>query len=291
MYEQYFDLKETPFNLSPEPKYLYLSHRHREALDALEYGVLRRKGFIVITGDIGTGKTTLCRSLLSRLDESVETALIFNSFLSDMELLETICQELKLSMDGHPPTRKHYIDVLNDFLLQSYTAGKNVVLVIDEAQHLTYDVLEQIRMISNLETDREKLIQIILIGQPELEGILSLPSMRQLNERITVRYRLSNLGPKEIMEYIVFRLSIAGRGRISFSAGACRTIYTYSRGNPRRINAICDRALLIAYAKYTYEVTGKIIREAVKDIGHAYFTDENGRPLKKKPWLILSKSS
>lgn len=193
MYSSHFKLKENPFSLTPDPKYLFLSRQHREALNHLIYGIKEKKGFIVITGGIGTGKTTLSRALLSRMDSSVETALIFNSYLSDMELLEVINQEFRIALTGIERTKRRYIDALNAFLTENYRAGKNAVVLIDEAQNLSRNVLEQLRMLSNLETETEKLLQIILVGQPELRDLLEQPSLRQLNERISVRYHLDEL--------------------------------------------------------------------------------------------------
>ena len=272
MYELHFGFQENPFNLTPDPRYLYLSEHHREALNHIVYGINERKGFAVITGDIGTGKTTLSRFLMSSLDTSVETALIFNPALSDIELLETIIQEFGISMDGVERTRKNFIDALNAFLLKNHAEGKNAVLLIDEAQNLSHHVLEQIRMLSNLETDREKLIQIILIGQPELRDLMALPSLQQLNERITVRYHLSPLCRNDINRYVNHRLNSAGEhNRVTFSRPAYRLIYHYSRGIPRRINAICDRALLVAYTKNRSRINWSAVREAANDLGSGYF--------------------
>ena len=267
MYASFFGLKETPFNLTPDTRYLYLSRQHRDALNYLIYGIHERKGFIVLTGGIGTGKTTICRALMAHLDESVDTALIFNSFMSDLEILETAAREFKLSLNGQKGTTKDYIDVLSEFLLANFSAGRTSVLMIDEAQNLSHSALEQIRMISNLETEREKLIQIVLVGQPELSRLLDSPSLRQLNERITVRYNLKPLERPDVRDYIAHRLSVAGgKEALKFSEGAFRQIYRYSRGVPRRINAICDRAILIAYAKATRQVKRQTVRSALRDM-------------------------
>lgn len=278
MYAAHFGLKENPFNLSPDPRYFYFSPQHREALNHLLYGIVEKKGFIVITGGIGTGKTTVCRTLLSRLDETVESALVFNSAITDMELLEAILQEFHLSPNGREKTKKSCIDVLNTFLLDRFAAGKNVVLLIDEAQNLSRDVLEQLRMLSNLETEREKLIQIVLVGQPELQDLLMSPALRQLNERITVSYGLAPLDRSSVFGYIRHRLAVAGAPeKPVFSAAACRLIHRYSNGIPRRINAICDRAMLIAYAREQQTVGWKTVREAVTDMGRHYLKAERGR--------------
>jgi general secretion pathway protein A len=276
MYTSYFGLKENPFNLTPDPQYLFLSRQHSEALNHLIYGINEKKGFMVVTGGIGTGKTTISRTLLSELDESVVSALIFNSSLSDMELLRTIVQEFGIKTGKGRPTKKRYIDALNRFLLKNFAAGRTAVLLIDEAQNLSRSVLEQIRMLSNLETEREKLIQIVLLGQPELQELLGLPSLRQLNERITVRYNLTPLNHEQVRRYIDHRLEVARGpdGKVEFSPGACRVISDYSKGIPRRVNAICDRALLIAYTRERAVIDRRVAKEAVDDMGGAYLVGE-----------------
>ena len=210
MYASFFGLKENPFNLTPDPRYLFLSPHHKEALDHLLYGINERKGFITVIGGVGTGKTTLCRALLGHLDATTKSALIFNAFISDMELLKTINEEFDIAMDPRADTKKAYIDALNDFLLDTFRRGGNAVLLIDEAQNLSHAVLEQIRMLSNLETEKEKLIQIVLVGQSELRDMLAAPSLRQLYERIMVRYDLKPLDSKDIRGYIEHRLVVAG---------------------------------------------------------------------------------
>ena len=264
MYTSFFGFNESPFNLTPDPRYLYLSPHHKEALDHLLYGINERKGFIAITGGIGTGKTTLCRALLGHLNGTTKSALIFNSFISDMELLKAVNEEFGL--DGGS-SKKDYIDSLNHFLIQNFSAGGNAVLLLDEAQNLSHTVLEQIRMLSNLETEREKLLQIVLVGQSELKGLLAAPALRQLDERITVRYELKPLDYKDVQGYVNHRLVVAGgKGSVTFAESAFKKVYAYSQGNPRRINAVCDRALLIAYAREKNIVSKRMVQIAVAEL-------------------------
>ncbi|MDY6971162.1 MAG: AAA family ATPase [Thermodesulfobacteriota bacterium] len=244
-----------------------MSPFHKEALDHLLYGINERKGFIAITGGIGTGKTTLCRAFLNHLDGSTKTALVFNPSISDRELLKTTNQEFGIQMDPAATSKNDHIDALNHFLLKTFSSGGNAVLLIDEAQNLSHAVLEQIRMLSNLETEKEKLIQIVLVGQSELKELLTSPSLKQLDERITVRYDLRPLDRKHIKGYVEHRLVVAGGGAdLRFTSGAFEKIYAYSKGNPRRINAVCDRALLIAYAGERYVVSKGMVSKAVEDI-------------------------
>ena len=289
MYAAYFGLKENPFKLTPEPRYLFLSEPHRDVLLYLAYGIKERKGFVLISGGIGTGKTTICRTLLNLLDShpSVETALIFNTAISDLELLEAIVKEFGIEIPRETGTKKAYVDALNDFLLKNFAVGKNAVLLIDEAQNLSHSVLEQIRMLSNLETEKEKLLQIILIGQPELKTMLTLPALQQLNDRITVRYDLIPLSADEVIAYIEHRLRVAGGpGKIKFTKGAYRAVYDFSEGVPRRINALCDRAFLIAYTKNISKIDRWVIRRAARDIGSEYFQKTVGG--RRKSWLHLN---
>ena len=285
MYESFFGLTENPFALSPDPRYMYLSPQHGEALNCLLYGIHGKKGFMAVTGGIGTGKTTLCRFLLSELDDSVRTALIFNPSLSDIELLKTVNREFGIGIGSGRGTKKRYIDALNDFLLRNFSAGKNAVLIVDEAQNLSHGAMEQIRMLSNLETATEKLLQIVLLGQPELLGMLALPSLRQLNERITVRCELKELGRAEVRRYIESRLAKAsGNADGIFTAAGYHAVYGASGGIPRRINAICDRALLIAYGKDKKKVDRRIVRSAIQDLGPGYLTN----PHRGRPWFQIT---
>jgi len=267
MYTSFFGFKENPFNLTPDPRYLFLSPYHKEALDHLLYGINERKGFIAITGGIGTGKTTLCRALLSHLDPSTKSALILNAFISDIELLKAVNHEFGLPMGPGTVSKKDYIDALNQFLLRNFARGGNAVLLVDESQNLSDAVLEQIRMLSNLETEREKLIQIVLVGQSELKELLAAPSLRQLNERITVRYDLRPLEPRDIRGYVEHRLVVAGgRGNVRFTDGGYGKIAVFSKGNPRRINAVCDRSLLIAYVEGGQRISKGMVRRATEEL-------------------------
>ncbi len=289
MYTSFFGLKENPFNLTPDPRYLYLSRYHREALDHLLYGINERKGFIAITGGVGTGKTTLCRALLNRVVQTTKSALIFSSFISDLELLRAINQEFGIGKGSGEETKKECLDTLNSFLLETFRKGGNALLLIDEAQNLTHNLLEQIRMLSNLETEKEKLIQIVLVGQSELKTLLASPSLRQLNDRITVRYNLRPLDSNDIRGYVEHRLAIAGgAGAVRFTEGAFNKIFVYSEGNPRRINAVCDRALLIAYSGEKHAVTKSIITKAIGDLyGESEIAPVRGKKTFRKSLFIV----
>ena len=267
MYTSFFGFQGSPFNLTPDPRYLFLSPYHKEALDHLLYGINERKGFIAITGGIGTGKTTLCRVLLNYLDDDTKSALIFNSYMTDIELLKAVNQEFGIQMGPWATSKKAHIDALNQFLLETFRQGGNALLLIDEAQNLSHNVLEQIRMLSNLETEKEKLIQIVLVGQPELKELLVAPSLRQLDERIMVRYDLKPLLFKDVRGYVEHRLVVAGGlGDLAFTNGAIRKIYHYSHGNPRRINTVCDRSLLIAYAREEFIISKQVVNKAIKEL-------------------------
>lgn len=281
MYETFYGLREKPFNLTPDPRFLYLSEMHKEAFAHLIFGIRNRVGFIMVTGEIGTGKTTICRSLLGQLDQDVELAFIFNPCLSPEELLRKINEDFGIR--SRAISVKGLIDELNTYLLDRHSKSKNCVLVIDEAQNLTPPVLEQIRLLSNLETERQKLLQIVLIGQPELAEQLELPELRQLNQRITARYHLKPLGEKETMQYIAYRLRIAGGMRkVHFSRSAITNVFRYSKGTPRVINAICDRALLIGYAKETRDISRGIVKQAAREI-------RGERVRARKKWVFLSR--
>ncbi len=287
MYTSFFNLRENPFSLTPDPRYLYLSPQHRAAMNHLIYGIHEKKGFILITGGIGTGKTTICRAIIKKLDPSVQTALILNPFLSDIELLETILQEFGIPFEGPERTKKNFVDALNGFLLKNFAAGRNAVVFIDEAQNLPRATLEQIRMLSNLETEQEKLIQIVLVGQPELQEILASPTLRQINDRIMLRYHLEPINRENVRHYIEHRLSVAGAdGQLSFDDGAFEKIYEFSRGYPRRINAICDRALLVAYTENARRIEKETILNAMQDMSAGYMTGGLTVTSRGKRWLV-----
>ena len=266
MYEKHFGLSHKPFAITPDPRYLYLSDRHREALAHLLYGVGEGGGFVQLTGEVGTGKTTLCRSLLEQLPPEVDLALILNPRLDAVELVAAVCDELGAPYPAGSKSLKVLVSVLNDHLLQSHAAGRRTVLVIDEAQNLSPEVLEQVRLLTNLETAETKLLEIILIGQPELRDLLERPELRQLAQRITARYHLDPLSPAETVAYVRHRLRVAGVSRPLFSKSALKTLARLSGGVPRLINVICDRALLGAYVEEKAEVDERIIRRAAREV-------------------------
>jgi general secretion pathway protein A len=265
MYEAFFGFREKPFNLTPDPKFLYLSAKHNEAFAHLEFGLKQRGGFMAVTGEVGTGKTTLCRYFLERLDDDTVSAFILYPALGTTELLRSVNKDLGIVSEGE--TDKGLIDSLHEFLLRSRAEGKNIVLVIDEAQNLSRDVLEQVRLISNLETDTEKLIQIVLIGQSELNEMLAQTDLRQLAQRVTARYHLTPLTRQDLTQYIRHRLAVAGGiGKVDFTSGALRAVHQYSKGIPRLINLVCDRALLAAFVLEKNEITRGIVRRAITEL-------------------------
>ncbi|MFA4916737.1 MAG: AAA family ATPase [Syntrophales bacterium] len=266
MYVDFYGLREKPFNLTPDPRFFFLSRSHRAALEHLLYGIKQKEGFMLITGDVGVGKTTLCRFLLEKLGEDTETAVILNPQISEEELLSNILADFGIR--AYRKGKKERIDRINKFLLEKLASGKTVLLIIDEAQNLSLPVLEQIRLLSNLETGQEKLLQIILVGQPELQEKMKLPALRQLNQRISIRSHLSFLDKEQTRKYIEHRLMIAGsKGDIVFSPGAIPLIFRNSKGFPRLINLITDRALLGGYSKQTNNITSGIVKKAVESLG------------------------
>ena len=265
MYTSHFGLNEIPFSIAPDPLYLYMSERHREALAHLQYGIKRDGGFVLLTGEVGAGKTTLCRSLLEQLPEGVDVAFVLNPKVSVIELLETICDELRIDREKQGSI-KNLVDRLNTYLLAANARGRKTVLFIDEAQNLSTDVLEQLRLLTNLETNRYKLLQIVLLGQPELLSILNRQEMRQFSQRITARYHLGPIDAEEMDSYVRHRLEIAGCNRLLFPETLSKTLWQLSGGIPRLINIICDRALLGAYTLNRQQVNRRILRQAAREV-------------------------
>jgi general secretion pathway protein A len=266
LYTSYFGLSEAPFAITPDPGYLYMSARHQEALAHLLFGISEGGGFVQLTGEIGTGKTTLCRYLVKQLPPHVDVALILNPRVTAGELLAAVCDELRIACDRAATTPKGFVDALYRYLLDAHGRGRKTVLVIDEAQNLAPEVLEQIRLLTNLETEKDKLLQIILIGQPELADVLASPQLRQLAQRITARYHLDPLSERETVGYVRHRLRIAGQKEQLFERGAIREVYRLSGGVPRLINVICDRALLGAWSRGEASVAPPVVRQAASEV-------------------------
>ncbi len=265
MYLEYYGLTEPPFDITPNPRFLFYSGKHREAFNHLLYGIRERKGFVQMTGEVGAGKTTLCRAMLEQLDGHYSTALILNPILSPEELVKTVAIEFGLPVNGLD--RLDTIGVINQFLLQQVERGKESVLIIDEAQDLTDELLEQVRLLSNLETDNRKLLQIILFGQPELRARLNNPRLRQLRQRITVRYHLSPLNRYEVTTYVQHRLHVSGgNGTPYFTKPALWRVYRYSKGIPRLVNAVCDKALLAGFVQQRERIDFRMVGQAVREL-------------------------
>ena len=282
MYLEYYGLREPPFSITPDPRYVFLSERHRDALAHLLYGIGKggSGGFVQLTGEVGTGKTTLCRLLLEQLPENTRVALVLNPKLSPVELVESICEELKLDITGKRGSLKALTDTLNAYLLDAYAEGLRVVLIVDEAQNLSIDSLEQVRLLTNLETPTQKLLQIILLGQPELRDVLARPELRQLAQRITARYHLTPLDAGETEAYVRHRLAVAGCSRIPFSRLGLKALYQRSGGIPRLINIIADRALMAGFAREQDSIGERIVDRAADEAlpGHArYWVRRYGR--------------
>lgn len=267
MYAPFFGLRQAPFSIAPDPHYLFMSERHREALAHLLYGLDGGGGFVLLTGEIGAGKTTVCRCFLEQIPPNCNVAYIFNPKLTVTELLQAICDEFHVTVPAGAQTVKDYVDPLNAFLLAQHAAGRNNVLIIDEAQNLSADVLEQLRLLTNLETSERKLLQVVLIGQPELRGMLSRPELEQLAQRVIARFHLGALSEAETAQYIRHRMSVAGlAGALPFDRASLRLIHQLARGVPRRINLLCDRALLGGYASGQAQVTPAIVRQAAAEV-------------------------
>lgn len=286
MYLEHYGLKETPFSITPDPRYVFLSERHRDALAHLLYGIGKggSGGFVQLTGEVGTGKTTLCRLLLEQLPENTRVALVLNPKLTPVELVETVCEELKLDIEGRRGSLKALVDALNTFLLDAYAQGLRVVLIVDEAQNLSVEALEQVRLLTNLETPTQKLLQIILLGQPELRRLLERDDLRQLAQRITARYHLMPLNGEECEAYVRHRMAVAGSRKLPFSRLGLRALYQRSGGIPRLINVIADRALMAGFARETDGIGERLVDLAADETlpGHArYYLRRYGR------WVAL----
>ncbi|HEX5683773.1 MAG TPA: AAA family ATPase [Ideonella sp.] len=274
MYAKFFGLRQPPFSIAPDPRYLFMSERHREALAHLLYGVKGGGGFVLLTGEIGAGKTTVCRCFLEQVPPRCNVAYIFNPKLTVPELLQTVCDEFRIPLPALPPAHegtprsiKEFIDPLNEFLLRTHSVGQTNVLIIDEAQNLSADVLEQLRLLTNLETAERKLLQIILIGQPELRDMLARPELEQLAQRVIARYHLSALDEAETARYVAHRLGVAGgEGASPFDKAALKRIHQLSRGVPRRVNLLCDRALLGGYATGQAKIGVEVIERAAAEV-------------------------
>jgi general secretion pathway protein A len=288
MYTHYFSLKQSPFSIAPDPRYLFMSERHREALAHLLYGVGSGGGFVLLTGEIGAGKTTVCRCFIEQIPENCKLAYIFNPKLTVEELLLSICDEFRIALPVAGPgavSVKTYVDAINVHLLASHAGGKNNVLIIDEAQNLSADVLEQLRLLTNLETNERKLLQIILIGQPELRTMLARPELEQLAQRVIARYHLGSLSEAETGSYIAHRLAVAGAvASTPFPRNLVPRIHQLTHGVPRRINLLCDRALLGAYVENSPQVTRTILRKAA----HEVFAEQPGMAVARPRWPLVA---
>ncbi|MGB5511105.1 MAG: AAA family ATPase [Woeseiaceae bacterium] len=284
MYTEFFGLREKPFSITPDPRYLFMSARHGEALAHLVYGVTESGGFIQLTGEVGTGKTTLVRTLLlNRMPNNADVAVVLNPQLSVLEFLATICEELHIDVTHNRGSIKAQTDALNRHLLDAHSEGRRTILIVDEAQNLSPAVLEQVRLLTNLETAKQKLLQIILIGQPELRELLARNDLRQLAQRITGRYHLEPLTRQETAQYIEHRLKVAGALGEVFDSGAKKSVFSLSQGVPRLINVICDRALLGAYSVESRRVNSRLVRRAAAEV-----SGELERPVWLRPALATT---
>jgi general secretion pathway protein A len=275
----FFGIDDSPFSIAPDPHYLFLGEKHQEALAHLFYGIGNEGGFIVLTGEVGTGKTTICRTILQQIPDTTDVAYIVNPRLDANELLQSICDELGLFYDAEERTNKVMLDILTKFLLASHSRGRHTLLIIDEAQNLSIDVLEQIRLLTNLETNEKKLLQLVLIGQPELADLLASRELRQLSQRVTARYHLETLTSAETGSYITHRLKVAGfQGRL-FTPGALRRVYRASGGVPRLINVLCERCMLGAYVGETRSIDAGIVKRADRELKDP---ERKGRRLRRQ---------
>ena len=281
MYEEYYGFNELPFNVTPDPRFLYRSTSHRDALAYITYGVFQRKGFIAVTGEVGVGKTTVVNAFIDLFQPSLEVAFVFSTKFPFEQLLYLICRDFGLEVEGM--NKAQMLIALNRFLIAQYENNRNTVLIIDEAQNLSPEVLEELRMLSNLETRDKKLIQIMLVGQPELETILNLNEMRQLRQRIPGVCKIPMLSREDVDKYIRYRLEVAsgGSGAPAFTEDALEEIYHYSGGTPRLINILCDRVLLLGYVANTRNLNGKIVREGIRDLENkeSPVMDRRNRPM------------
>ena len=281
MYEEYYGFKELPFNVTPDPRFLYRSASHRDALAYITYGIFQKKGFIAVTGEVGVGKTTVVNAFIDLFQPSLEVAFIFSTKFPFDQLLYLVCNDFGLEVEGQ--NKAQMLMTLNRFLIEQYENNRNTVLIIDEAQNLSPDVLEELRMLSNLETRDRKLIQIMLVGQPELETMLNLNEMRQLRQRIPGICRIPILSREDLEKYIEYRVDVAGNhnGGPVFTKDAMDEIYHYSGGTPRLINVLCDRALLIGFVSNTRTIDGRIVREGIRDLENkeSPVTQRRNRPM------------
>jgi general secretion pathway protein A len=266
MYNSYFNLDENPFSIAPDPRFLYMSEQHREALAHLMYALKTAGGFVLLTGEVGTGKTTVCRCLLEQLPGDLNVAFVLNPKLTAGELLATVCDELRIDYPADTTSNKLLVDSINRYLLAAHAAGRKTVLIIDEAQNLSPDVLEQIRLLTNLETTQRKLLQVVMLGQPELRDLLARPELRQLSQRITARYHLGPLSRTEVAAYINHRLSVAGHRHKLFGDPVIEKVYRYTGGIPRLINVLCDRALLGTYVQGLDKVSAATVKSAAREV-------------------------
>ncbi|WP_337843438.1 AAA family ATPase [Rheinheimera sp.] len=278
MYTGFFGLNSQPFSIAPNPDFLFLSARHAEALAHLRYGLGDAGGFVLLTGEVGTGKTTVSRCLLQELTDQTEVAFILNPTLNELELLAAICDQLRIRYKKADASLKNLTDKITNRLLKNHQAGKNTILIIDEAQHLQPAVLEQLRLLTNLETNTKKLLQVILIGQPELQQLLQRQDLRQLAQRITARYHLMPLTEQEVQQYVSYRLQVAGCSRPVFTAAALKKLFLLSGGIPRLLNLICDRALLGGYSQQKALVDAKLVEQAATEVLAVKM------PVQSQPW-------